>query len=93
MNDFLKQRAEKDLAELKKLIENHFAQVINLTQQILLRFREKKMRRFSASSCKRWRAERNSVKSRSKTEISAKKNEPSGNEMNATSKMNLFSLF
>ena len=46
MNDFLKQRAEKDLAELKKLIENHFAQVINLTQQILLRFREKKMRRF-----------------------------------------------
>ncbi|CAG5105806.1 Oidioi.mRNA.OKI2018_I69.chr1.g2470.t1.cds [Oikopleura dioica] len=26
MNDFLKQRAEKDLAELKKLIENHFAQ-------------------------------------------------------------------
>ena len=27
MNDFLKQRAEKDLAELKKLIENHFAQV------------------------------------------------------------------
>lgn len=29
MNDFLKQRAEKDLAELKKLIENHFAQVNN----------------------------------------------------------------
>ena len=27
MNDFLKQRAEKDLTELKKLIENHFAQV------------------------------------------------------------------
>lgn len=29
MNDFLKQRAEKDLAELKKLIENHFTQVHN----------------------------------------------------------------
>jgi alpha-acetolactate decarboxylase len=32
MNDFLKQRAEKDLAELKKLIENHFAQVKNHTK-------------------------------------------------------------
>ena len=32
MNDFLKQRAEKDLAELKKLIENHFTQVYNLTK-------------------------------------------------------------